>query len=173
VIRVELPEHLELADDTVALRPWTLDDVPTLTVIWQDGELQRRFAVEPPVTHASTAGFVRGVTGAWREGAQLSLAIEVGNVVVGGCDIDEVQTDAPQVGYWLGAAARGRGFATRASALLVEWAHEALAIRRLEMEIEPDTHASIGVADRLGFTRMEGVERRDGNRLLRVYERVL
>ncbi len=41
------------------------------------------------------------------------------------------------------------------------------------MEIEPDNHASIGVADRLGFTRMDGVERRDGDRVLSVYERVL
>ena len=170
---VALPEHLELADDTVTLRPWTLDDVPTLTAIWQDEELQRRFAVPPPVTHASTKGYVRGVTGAWRDGVQLSLAIEADGAVVGGCDIDELPGDTPQLGYWLAAESRGHGYATRAASLLAAWAHDALGVRRLEMEIEPDNHASIAVAGRLGFTRMGGVERRDGDRLLAVYERVL
>lgn len=170
---VALPEHLELADGVVALRPWALADVPTLTTIWQDEELQRRFAVPPPVTDASTTGYVRGVTGAWREGVQLSLAIEADGLVVGGCDIDELPTDAPQLGYWLAAEARGRGYATRAATLLLEWARDVLAVRRLEMEIEPDNRASIGVADRLGFARMDRVERRDGDRLLSVYERVL
>ena len=170
---VRLPADLRLTDDVVTLRPWTLDDVPSLTAIWQDAELQRRFAVAPPVTDASTTGYVRGVAGAWHDGMQLSLAVEADGAVVGGCDIDELQTDAPQLGYWLAAEARGRGYATRASALLVEWAREVLALRRLEMEIEPDNRPSIGVADRLGFTRMDGIERRDGDRRLMVYERLL
>jgi RimJ/RimL family protein N-acetyltransferase len=170
---VALPEHLALADDVVSLRPWALADVPTLTAIWQDEELQRRFAVPPPVTDASTTGYVRGVTGAWHDGVQLSLAIEAGGAVVGGCDIDELPSDAPQLGYWLAADARGRGYATRASALLAEWARDELGVRRLEMEIEPDNHASIRVADRLGFTCLDSVERRDEDRVLTVYERVL
>ncbi len=164
-----LPDDLRLADDLVTLRRWTPADVPVLTEIWQDAELQRRFAVTPPVTDASTTGYVAGVTGAWRDGVQLSLAIEADGAVVGGTDLDELDGDVPQVGYWLAATARGNGYATRAAALLVAWAHDVFAEPRMEMEIEPDNAASIRVADRLGFTRVEGVQRRDGDRVLEVY----
>lgn len=168
--RAPLPGSLELTDGVVSLRPWTLADVPRLTEIWQDGELQRRFAVSPPVTDASTAGFVHGVTGAWRDGVQLSLAIEADGDVVGGCDLDELDRATPQLGYWLGAEARGHGYATRAATLLAEWATRDLGVARLELEIEPDNVASIRVAERLGFRRMDGVERRDGGRVLGVWE---
>ncbi len=169
----DLPETLELTDGAVMLRPWRLDDVSALTGIWQDPELQRRFAVEPPVTDASTRGFVLGVTGAWRDGVQLSLAIEVDRVVLGGCDLDELDRATPQLGYWLGAGARGNGYATRAGALLVDWARDALRVLRVELEVEPDNAASIAVATRLGFSPVDGLERADGARRLSVYERTL
>jgi RimJ/RimL family protein N-acetyltransferase len=173
VTGVALPAHLELSDDVVQLRPWSFDDVPALTEIWQDGELQRRFAVAPPVTDASTTGYVKGVTGAWRDGVQLSLAIEVDGAVVGGCDLDELDQATPQLGYWLAAGARGSGYATRAAGLLVEWARDARDASRLGLEVEPDNAASIKLAERLGFSRVDGVERRDGDRLLAVFERAL
>jgi len=171
-VTATLPDHLELSDDVVHLRPWTLVDVPVLTVIWQDTELQRRFGVQPPVTDASTTGYVNGVTGAWHAGEQLSLAIEVDGAVVGGCDVDEVG-QVPQLGYWLAVRARGNGYATRASTLLFDWVRDALDAPRSELEIEPDNVASIAVAERLGFSRVAGVERRDGPRRLGVWERSL
>jgi RimJ/RimL family protein N-acetyltransferase len=167
----ELPEEVNISDGVVALRRWTTADIPAITAIWQDEELQRRFAVTPPVTDASSTGYVRGVTGAWGDGVQLSLAIEVDGTVVGGCDVDELDQPTPQLGYWLAVDARGQGLASRAGGLLVEWTAAELGITRLELEVEPDNAASIRVAERLGFSRIEGIERTDGERRLAVYER--
>ena len=170
-MRAALPPDLELTDGLVALRRWSPGDVDDLTEIWQDPELQRRFGVAPPVTGESIATYVDGVARRWRDGVQVSLAIVVDDTLVGGCDLDHLDGDQPDLGYWLAPSARGRGFATRASTLLLDWAHAALDLDDLSVEIEPDNAASIAVAERLGFTRMSGVETADGTRRLILYAR--
>ena len=66
-----------------------------------------------------------------------------------------------EVGFWLVAAARGRGLATEAVGLAVDWAFAALDVYRVEMFTavalphEPDV---VALAERLGFRR-EGIQR--------------
>jgi RimJ/RimL family protein N-acetyltransferase len=57
------------------------------------------------------------------------------------------------LGYWLLREARGRGFASRAVALVVEWALAQPAVAELEAFVEPWNEASIRVAERAGFSR--------------------
>ena len=61
-------------------------------------------------------------------------------------------------GYWLAAAARGKGLATRAVRLLCRYAFAELAVARIELWIEPENTASLAVAERVGFAR-EGLMR--------------
>lgn len=60
-------------------------------------------------------------------------------------------------------AGRGRGYATRATRLLCEWAFEALELTTLEARVEDDNPASLGVAAGAGF---EPTGRRDDKGLL-------
>lgn len=168
-----LPETLDLGDDALRLRPWSTDDVDDLTRIWQDRELQLRFDVEAPVTRDAVSAYVDGVHARWRDGLQISLAIVVEGALVGGCDLDHLDTDHPDhpdLGYWLASDARGRGHATRAARLLLDWGAAALGVTEVCIEVEPDNAASIAVAQRLGFTLRVGDQRRDGTRVLVVYE---
>jgi RimJ/RimL family protein N-acetyltransferase len=57
------------------------------------------------------------------------------------------------LGYWLLREARGRGFASRAVALVVEWALAQPAVAELEAFVEPWNAESIRVAERAGFSR--------------------
>ena len=168
--RRRLPEDLELTDGVVTLRRWSEADIDDLTTIWQDDELQRRFGVEPPVTTGSITAYIDGVAARWRDGVQISLAVSAGGTLVGGCDLDHLDTDQPDLGYWTAAPLRHQGHAARATRLLLDWAVASRGVTEVCIEVEPDNAPSIAVAERLGFVRAEGVERIDGARTLQVYE---
>jgi RimJ/RimL family protein N-acetyltransferase len=165
-----LPANLELTDGVIRLRPWSTDVVDDLTRIWQDRELQQRFDVEAPVTREAVSAYVDGVRARWRDDVQISLAIVAGRALVGGCDLDHLDTDRPDLGYWLAPDARGQGYATRAGALLLAWAEAQLGCSTVCLEVEADNAPSIAVAERLGFVRAHGVERTVDDRRLRVYQ---
>jgi RimJ/RimL family protein N-acetyltransferase len=64
-----------------------------------------------------------------------------------------------EVGFWLTAAARGRGLGTRATRLITAWAFDALGFDRVELTTTPDNAATRRLAKGLGF-REEGTMRR-------------
>jgi RimJ/RimL family protein N-acetyltransferase len=68
--------------------------------------------------------------------------------------------DEAEVGYWLLAAARGRGTARRAVRLLCAWSFEVCGLERLQLATLPGNVASERVAQACGFHR-EGTLSRD------------
>jgi len=58
-----------------------------------------------------------------------------------------------EVGYWLGAAARGQGHATRAVHSVCDWALTALKLQRITLLAATANTTSQRVAERAGFTR--------------------
>ncbi len=58
-----------------------------------------------------------------------------------------------RIGYWLSAAANGRGLATRAVAEMVRVAFEELRLHRIEAGTLPDNLRSQRVLERNGFDR--------------------
>jgi len=119
--------------------------------------------VVEPFTEAQLVDRFEAQEAARLAGDQLNLAVVDaadldrlwGGASVYDIDLDE-QTAA--VGYWLAAAARGRGIATRALRMLSRWAFDQLALARLELTCAPDNLPSQRVAERCGFVR-EGVLR--------------
>ena len=80
----------------------------------------------------------RALGGAGLEPAEAALAALVG-------------PDAVEAGYWLRADATGHGYATEATAALVELAFSRLGARRVVVCHDPTNVASDGVPRRLGF----------------------
>ncbi len=81
--------------------------------------------------------------------------------LLGCCGLDDwSKADVVQFGYWLGAGARGRGYATRAVILLTRWLFE-LGAARVFLTIVAENEASIAVARRAGFVH-EGTMRAHG-----------
>ncbi len=60
------------------------------------------------------------------------------------------RTDA---GYWIAPGARGRGYATRALSLLVDWAFREYGFARVGLYADVENVASHRVAERAGFAR--------------------
>jgi len=63
-----------------------------------------------------------------------------------------------EVAYWLSRESRGGGVATRAVAMLCDWAFETLGLARLQLAVDVRNDASRRVAERAGF-RHEGIRR--------------
>jgi RimJ/RimL family protein N-acetyltransferase len=66
--------------------------------------------------------------------------------------------DVGEIGYWLRADARGRGFVTRALVLVSRWALSREGVARVQLRADVENVASRRVAEKAGF-RLEGVLR--------------
>ena len=153
-----------LTDGVVALRPWHKDDVGVLPgLINGDPEIERWLELMPsPYTRKDAREWVARATEAWRSGLFLPFAVldaETGRVV-GGLGFNSLDLDSAsgEIGYWLSAAARGRGLTTRALRLVTQWGFDALALERVQVRAEAENLASCRVAEKAGFRR-EGVIR--------------
>ena len=65
-----------------------------------------------------------------------------------------LQTAEPgdvEVAYWIAAAERGRGYATRAVGLVSRWLAGSPGVRRIWLETDPANGASQRVAEKAGF----------------------
>jgi ribosomal-protein-serine acetyltransferase len=112
------------------------------------------------------AGQNRAATGeflatAVREAAvdeALHLAVVEHGAIVGVCGFHHLslRDRSTLIGYWLSAAAQGRGLVTAAVAALLEFAFAELGLDRVGLRAAPANHRSSAVAERLGFAR-EGV----------------
>jgi RimJ/RimL family protein N-acetyltransferase len=160
-----------LTDDTLALRPWSPEDLPALMAAAADPVVHRyRYSLPGDVGEARA--WLAAVESDRLSGERLELAITaadapgaVGSISLWGF---HPRNHAAMVGYWLAPDGRGRGLATGALRLLAGWAFDVLGQQRLALQVEVQNVASRRVAERCGF-RCEGrlrshQQRRDGTR---------
>jgi RimJ/RimL family protein N-acetyltransferase len=146
---------MELADGSIALRPWREDDAPAVFSACQDPEILRWIPVIPrPYTREDADAFVAGATGY----GPYQFAIVEQRRIVGSIGLRLNGAGTGHIGYWCISAARGRGVATDALRLLCRYALDELELDRLELITDPDNAASQRVAEKVGFRR-EGVLR--------------
>ena len=158
-----------LTDGVVRLRAWGTEDAPAVWAAFQDALIVRFLPIPQPYTEAAARVYVATRALDWASEDERSFAITdatTGDVL--GSIVQHLQAEyRAELGYWLAPNARGRGAATRALRLFVDWSLERPGLIRLELCIHPENDASARVAERAGFTR-EAVRRawdidRDGN----------
>jgi RimJ/RimL family protein N-acetyltransferase len=147
---------MEVRGGGLVLRPWTEDDVPTITAECQDPEIQRWIpAIPRPYTEEEALRFVRGE---FRAAPGYQFAVTEDGEVVGAIGMTTNESRNGHIGYWCARESRGRGVTTRALRALCQWAFTELRLERLELITDPDNHASQRVAEKVGFSR-EGILR--------------
>ena len=94
------------------------------------------------------------------EGAGYSFAIADGltDPAVGQIGLWPRFHGRASIGYWIGASARRRGYATQALQLISEWGFALDPLHRLELYAEPWNEGSWRAAERAGYQR-EGLLR--------------
>jgi [ribosomal protein S5]-alanine N-acetyltransferase len=154
----------QLSDGLVALRPWRPEDASVKAAWGRDADIVRWTDLPANQTEEAALAWGASAEAARQAGNAVALAIvdSASGVVLGSCDIRRPDPEDPalgEVGYLLAPEARGRGVATRAIGLLIDWSFRELGLERVQALVDPDNPRSAGVLERLGFQR-EGLLRR-------------
>ena len=141
----------------VCVRPWRGTDLATVVEASRDPYIPKVTTVPAPFTKGAGERWLDRQDVRSRSGLGISLAIaenESGrDEAVGAVVLMHRGHGVYGLGYWLLPAARRRGLASRAVALVVEWTLAQTGVAELEALVEPWNEASIRVAERAGFTR--------------------
>lgn len=155
-----------LSDDTVTLRTWLSDDAWFMADASADpairrynGVLDRQGYPAPPLSITEAEAVIDTFASCWRAFAAMGTPSGVAFAItgarsgelVGCCGVDDwSQADVAQIGYWIAASARGRGYATRAVVLLTRWLFER-GSARVFLTVTAGNDLSVAVARRAGF----------------------
>lgn len=136
----------------------------------QDPEIARHTYVPQPYRLADAEGFIARRAQTLANGstaASFAVVDAATDRVLGSMSRPPLDGHRASFGYWLAPEARGRGVATRALRLIVDWTLATTDAIRLELYTDLDNPASGRVAEKSGFVR-EGIRRaweigRDGH----------
>lgn len=147
------------------LRPIGLGDVEALWPFVSDPELPRLMTWEAHRDRAETEGFVRASAAARAEGTGFVWSMWLEGALVGVIGLHDVvrvvrawRLERAELGYWCGAAYRGRGLVTEAAREVLRFGFEELGLHKLTVGCASENLASKAVIERLGF-RLVGVQR--------------
>jgi RimJ/RimL family protein N-acetyltransferase len=153
------PPSPPLSDGTVTLRELSPADAPAVATACRDPEIVR-WTTEIPesYTEAHARDWIASTRTGWAKGAgQLAVTETETGAFAGAIGLFVREQWIAEIGYWVAAPFRGRGFATAALVLVADWAHS-LGFVRVQLMIFPGNDASARVASKCGFVE-EGVLR--------------
>ncbi|HMK93030.1 MAG TPA: GNAT family protein, partial [Thermoleophilia bacterium] len=165
-----LPDVLPVLEGGgLRLRPYRPDDLDAL-VASIDQEAARWMRSAPwPYDAARGAAFLESATQAWADRRAQFAITEAGiDELIGELNVDiDLPNGIGEVGYSVAPGSRGRGVATQAIALVVDWGLDRLRLARLDLSIDTRNLASLRVAAKSGFRRegtLHGYLRSTGER---------
>jgi RimJ/RimL family protein N-acetyltransferase len=155
--QIEYPTRLETA--RLVLRPFDIGDAPRVFEIQSNWNVARMLRLLPwPATLESTAAWLATHESEWRSGTGCRFALRTGGRLIGCCDVDEIEANEGELGYWLDEAAWGRGYASEAAGAVVDFAFGPLGLSALKSGCAADNPASAHVLEKLGFQHVGDTE---------------
>jgi RimJ/RimL family protein N-acetyltransferase len=147
------------------LRPWGEADLHAIVRRIDDPEIAAFLDQIPqPYTEDDAWSWFAMTAQGWQDGTNATFGVHANGFegAVGGIGVrflEGLDDGCAEVGYWVGADARGRGIATRATRAVAEWVFRAVPeVERLQLRADAENVASNRVAEKAGFMR-EGVLR--------------
>ncbi|HZE37234.1 MAG TPA: GNAT family N-acetyltransferase [Stackebrandtia sp.] len=141
------------------LRPWRPHDAPTLVTAHRDSAM-RQWLLRHIATETEALQWIDAMTEAWAADTRYTFAIldgtdkptapPLGSIAVK--MTSDFAPNAAEVGYWTSGAARGRGIASTALAMVSDWIPTIQpALDRLELLHSVGNAASCRVAEKSGY----------------------
>lgn len=145
------------------LRALRADDAADVFKIFSDAEGMRYWSAPPLTDLAGAAELIDDSIAAWADDPSLlqwGIVRADDDRVLGTCTIADIDLAHHRagLGYALGRASWGRGFAREAVRALLDFGFHALELHRVAADCDPRNTRSLRLLDDLGFTR-EGVQR--------------
>jgi RimJ/RimL family protein N-acetyltransferase len=150
-------EPVELRSERLTLSVPTLDDVDAITRYCQDPLFERYLTTPWPYGRSDAVAFVDAVARWWEERSEYTLGIRLDEhhgdpSDGGGALVGMIGWRARgDIGFWMGAEHRGRGYMVEALATMVEWVFVEHDPERIAWETLPGNLASARVARAAGF----------------------
>ena len=150
------PLNAPLSDGVIVLRLRTASDIDAIAAASHDPEA-RRWLIDPPMDEAARRTSMARVAEAWQSGqaAPLVIADAVTNEPAGIVNLQFRDDQVASIAYGVFPADRGKGVAPRAVELLAHWAFHDLGLTRLLLEADEQNAASIRVAEKCRFQRVD------------------
>lgn len=124
-----------LKSERLILRPLLPDDAPRIECYASDRRVAEMTSLIPhPYPRGGASAWIAETEQAWLEGVRANFAIcrrDSGNLV-GSIGISADPVDGNVIGYWIGVAHWGNGYATEALRRLIRYAFEDLALDRID-----------------------------------------
>ena len=146
----------------ISIRPYRIEDTEACyQAVMESLSALSRFMpwAHPALTLETQRTWVTSKVAAFEEGTEFEFVIssDEGHYL-GGCGLNRIDTlnRRANLGYWVKSSASGRGAATAAARLLVEWGFANTELHRLEVLVSTRNAASLRVAEKAGAVR-EGV----------------
>lgn len=140
-----------LADDVVRLAVWTEDDADWYAQSTRDPLIQRFTTESPTLAAAEVVTAIRRLHADQNaEGFLIRDAVtgaRLGNIAL------SHDGSRGEVSYWVAAAGRGRGVATRALTLFTRWSLHTVGLREMWLRVHEDNVASARTAIKAGYRR--------------------
>ncbi len=147
-----LSPSVRLRTDRLLLRPTTPADAPRAFEIQSDWDVTRmlRMALFPPDLDDMTGWFGEHPR-EWLAGTAFRFAIERAGRMIGVVDLDEIDGEEGELGYWLERPSWGKGYAFEAAEAVVDFAFREVGLLALRSGHAADNPASGKVLLKLGF----------------------
>jgi ribosomal-protein-alanine N-acetyltransferase len=146
----------------VSLRQLTADDAPAIRAVFGDPEVTRYWVGPTLADEGAARALVVEIAerARTREGFQWGIARRDDDLVIGTCSLyrPDFAHRRSEVGFALGRAHWGRGYAAEALDVVMTYAFERLDLHRLEADVDPRNEPSLRALERAGFRR-EGYQR--------------
>ena len=146
------------------LRPFTHADADALFALHSNAYVLRYWDSPPWKDPSRALRFLDSCRQTAEEGSGVRLAMDRGSddTFVGWCGLTRFNPDfrSASLGYCLGEAAWGQGYATEGARALLQWGYDTLDLNRVQAEADTRNGASGRVLEKLGFVR-EGTLRED------------
>jgi RimJ/RimL family protein N-acetyltransferase len=163
---------VEFQTERLLLRRVQATDAIPLAEMWADRQVTRHMGgprdfekVRLRMENEAHADTVGKSTGWW------AVVERASGHVVGNCGLFEKEVDGCQeveLVYVFAVDSWGRGYATEAALALRDHALHDVGLRRIIALIDPENHASVRVAEKIGMA-FERETRRPSGRVMRVY----
>lgn len=156
-----LPSFPRIQGKRMRLRGPTPDDADDLFALFSDPEVMRYWSRAPMRERGEAEGLIGEMLEAFERRELLNWVIATpDDRAVGTCTLFrfDPRHRRAEVGYALRSDHWGRGLASEAVSLAIDWALRTLDLHRVEADIDPRNDASRRVLERLGF-HSEGVLR--------------
>jgi RimJ/RimL family protein N-acetyltransferase len=139
-----------LETERLILRAPRFEDVKAMAALANDRRIAENTRRLPhPYTIEDAEQFIRFVSGA--SGEMALVITRADGALIGACGLNYLDGPAPEIGYWLGAAYWGQGYATEAVRAVVDYAFSELDHEALQAGARVTNPASRRILEKCGF----------------------